>query len=136
MELALGQKYQVKVVKITPRYIVVSMPDDTTEIIHISQIANCFVKYTSDFVSVDQTYEAEAVEGNNRPVELSLKHLDLKSTYRPRQAPAERRSESKYAHKSLDSESFEYMLAKSTSDMNDKCASRQEKHRRNTSRSR
>lgn len=73
-----GEKYQVKVESILPIGAVVRMPDNRTELIHISQIASCFVDSVENFVSVGETYEAEVVEGRGKkPIQLSLKHLGL-----------------------------------------------------------
>ena len=73
-----GEKYQVKVESILPIGAVVRMPDNRTELIHISQIASCFVDSVENFVSVGETYEAEVVEGQGKkPIQLSLKHLGL-----------------------------------------------------------
>lgn len=73
-----GEKYQVTVESILPIGAVVRMPDDRTELIHISQIASCFVDSVENFVSVGETYEAEVVEGQGKkPIQLSLKHLGL-----------------------------------------------------------
>lgn len=74
------EKYQVTVESILPIGAVVRMPDSSTELIHISQIASCFVDSVENFVSVGETYEAEVVEGQGKkPIQLSLKHLGLKN---------------------------------------------------------
>lgn len=76
-----GEKYQVKVESILPIGAVVRMSDSSTELIHISQIASCFVDSVENFVSVGETYEAEVVEGQGKkPIQLSLKHLGLTNT--------------------------------------------------------
>lgn len=82
MELELGKKYNVKVVKLLDFGIVVKMLDVQeycTELIHVSQISDKFVKNIESFVSVGNEYEAEAVSGNGRgkDVQLSLKHLHI-----------------------------------------------------------
>lgn len=75
-----GEKYQVTVESILPIGVVVRMPDNSTELIHISQIASCFVDSVENFVSVGEVYEAEVVEGQGKkPIQLSLKHLGLKN---------------------------------------------------------
>lgn len=132
MELQLGQKYQVRVIKIMPRYVVVELEDKSTQIIHVSKIANCFVKEISDFVSVDTTYEAEAVEGTAHPVELSLKHLNLKST-----APAVKKEFKQHrTAKQNHNANLDDMIAKSNSDLNDKFAQMQNRENRKNRRGR
>lgn len=82
MELELGKKYNVKVIKLLDFGIVVKMldePEFRTELIHVSQISDKFVKNIESFVSVSNEYEAEAVSGNGKgkDVQLSLKHLHI-----------------------------------------------------------
>lgn len=82
MELELGKKYKVKVIKLLDFGIVVKMldePEYRTELIHVSQISDRFVKNIESFVSVGNEYEAEAVSGNGKgkDVQLSLKHLHI-----------------------------------------------------------
>lgn len=82
MELELGKKYNVKVIKMLDFGIVVKMldePEYCTELIHVSQISDRFVKNIESFVSVGNEYEAEAVSGNGKgkDVQLSLKHLHI-----------------------------------------------------------
>lgn len=82
MELELGKKYNVKVIKLLDFGIVVKMldePEYCTELIHVSQISDKFVKNIESFVSVGNEYEAEAVSGNGKgkDVQLSLKHLHI-----------------------------------------------------------
>lgn len=132
MELQLGQKYQVRVIKIMPRFVIVELEDKSTQIIHVSKIANCFVKEISDFVSVDTMYEAEAVEGTTHPIELSLKHLDLKSTI-----PAVKKEFKQHRHTNQNhSANLDDMIAKSNSDLNDKFVQMQNRENRKNRRGR
>ena len=79
-----GEKYQVVVEQILPIGAVVRMPNNTTELIHISQIANAFIDSVDNFVVLGQEYEAEVVEGQGKkPIQLSLKHLNLKNMNAP-----------------------------------------------------
>ena len=92
-----GEKYQVKVESILPIGAVVRMPDNRTELIHISQIASCFVDSVENFVSVGETYEAKVVEGpGKKPIQLSLKHLGL--TNRSHKDRPQKRVHSKDSH--------------------------------------
>lgn len=77
MNLVLGEHYNVVVVKFVSSGIVVRLEDRSTELIHTSRISDKFVKDPANFVQVDQILDAECVEGRTRPLELSLKHLNL-----------------------------------------------------------
>lgn len=70
--------YPAKVVKIEKFGIIVEMEDRSTILVHISNISNSFVSDPANFVSVGETHLAKCIEGKTRPLELSLKHLDLK----------------------------------------------------------
>lgn len=81
MELNLGQTYKVEVIKIIQYGCVVRMGDGTTELVHLSQISNQFVKNVEEFVSIGNVLEAQGVPGLKNPVQLSFKHLNLVSQY-------------------------------------------------------
>lgn len=80
MQLEIGSTYEVKVVKILPVGAVVEMEDGSTELVHISNIADCFVRDVAEFVSVGKYYTATCREGKKRPVELTFIPLGLKSS--------------------------------------------------------
>ena len=82
MDIIVGDRYHVKVVAVKERFVVVEFEDSSTSIIHISKIANCFVKDINDFVAVGDELIAEAVESDEKPFELSLKHLSLKPKHK------------------------------------------------------
>lgn len=77
MNLAVGQSYKVKVVKFTQAGAIVELEDKSTQFIHISQISDKFVHSIGNFLTIGNTYDAVAIEGKARPVELSLRHLHL-----------------------------------------------------------
>ncbi len=79
MKLEAGKTYEVKVIKIIPVGAVVKMEDNTTELVHISNIADCYVAEVADFVDVDKVYTATCREGKNRPLELTFLPLHLES---------------------------------------------------------
>lgn len=81
MELNIGQTYKVEVIKIIQYGCVVRMEDGTTELVHLSQISNQFVKNVEEFVSIGNVLEAKGVPGLKNPVQLSFKHLNLVSPY-------------------------------------------------------
>lgn len=74
-----GKTYQVKVVKILPIGAVVEYVDEpgTTELIHISNIADCFIKDVSDFVTIGDIYTATCEAGKVKPLQLTLIPLGL-----------------------------------------------------------
>lgn len=73
------ENYKVVVEKIISKGIIVRLENDTTEFIHLSNISSDYVDNPNKFVSIGDTYEAKAVQGKARPVELSLKHLNLQA---------------------------------------------------------
>ena len=79
MKLEVGKTYDVSVDRILPIGAVVRMEDGSTELIHISNIADCYVSDVANFVSVGKHYEATCEEGKTRPVQLSLIPLGLSS---------------------------------------------------------
>lgn len=80
MNLVIGQTYPATVVEILPFGAVVSLEDNSTELIHVSNIADCYITNISDFVGVGRTYLATACKGKKLDVELTLKPLHLKSS--------------------------------------------------------
>ena len=78
MQLEVGKKYHVIVINIVQSGAVVELDDKSTALIHISRISDSFVADIRDFVEIRGEYEALGVEGFARPVELSLKHLNLR----------------------------------------------------------
>lgn len=79
MKLVPGNKYRVKVVDLVPVGAVVKMEDNTTELVHISNIADCYVRNVGEYVTIGQEYEATCQVGRNRPAELSFVPLCLKN---------------------------------------------------------
>lgn len=79
MNLEIGKQYNVTVVKILAVGAVVELDDKSTELIHISNIADCYVSDVADFVSVGREYVATCEEGVKKPIQLSLKPLRLES---------------------------------------------------------
>lgn len=86
MDIIVGDRYHVKVVAVKERLVVVEFEDSSTSIIHISKIANCFVKDINDFIAVGDELIAEAIKSDEKPFELSLKHLNLKPKHKPKKS--------------------------------------------------
>lgn len=73
--------YDVEVVKVLGYGMIVRMPDNSTELIHISNMSDKFVANVSDYAKVGDKFNALAVPGKQREVELSLKHLNIQPIY-------------------------------------------------------
>lgn len=73
MKLVVGETYAVTVEKILPYGAIVKMSDGTTQLIHISNISERFVKDINDYVKVGETIQADCIKGNVKPEELSIK---------------------------------------------------------------
>lgn len=82
MEFKVDSLYHVKVIKIVPSGCVVSLDDRSTELIHLSNLSNSYVKDVSDFVAVGDEFEAKAIAGKVKSTELSLRYLDLQPIYK------------------------------------------------------
>ena len=80
MNLEVGKQYNVTVVKVLPIGAVVELEDKSTELVHISNIADCFVADVADFVTVGNNYVATCEEGPKKPLQLTFKPLGLKSS--------------------------------------------------------
>lgn len=82
MKIQEGQMYEITVVKILPKGIIVQIKGTSdTEFIHISKLSTKFVSDISKLVQVGDCFEAICVKGSTR-LELSLKHLNLESLYK------------------------------------------------------
>lgn len=111
MNLSGGQKYKAQVVRIIKKGAIVQLEDDTTELIHLSNISNCFVSDVRQFLRPGDYVEALGIVGKARPVELSLRHLDLKPIYDvPDESNADKQSDSEMKTDDFEHLSFEEML--------------------------
>ena len=83
MVLNIGEKYEVKPIKIIQSGVIVQLSDNSTELIHISNLTNKYVKHISDIynmIDLDKIYVAQAIPGRSRPIELSLKSALISSS--------------------------------------------------------
>lgn len=78
MQLVVGDKYLVIVSHIVNAGVVVKLSDNSTQLIHLSNISDQFVRSPADYVRPGDKYEAECICGFNGKVQLSLKHLKLR----------------------------------------------------------
>lgn len=77
MKLVEHQSYRVTVIRTVPSGVVVRLEDDSTELIHLSNVSEQFVKDPLDYVDLDRSYDAECIIGFNGKLQLSLKPLNL-----------------------------------------------------------
>lgn len=145
MNLELGEAYIITPIRFETFGAIVELQDGSTSLLHVSQISENYVKDPSEYLSIGQEYVAKGVQGiGNKPVQLSLKHLGLKSCYikpemdtdfiptRKKPYPKSKtvrstryQSESKDYHKSLDD-----MIADAQASYNDKMKGQSKKNRR------
>ena len=79
LQLVPGNCYNVKVVKLVRFGAVVELVDNPgqTELVHISNIADCYVQDIADYVQVGDVYKSTCQVGKSRPIELSFIPLGL-----------------------------------------------------------
>lgn len=87
MKIKLGEEYEVTVERIIKCGCVVRMKDNSTQLIHISQISDKFVKDINDFVRIGDKYVATAVQPTGLPLQLSIKHDTTNSKYTEIKSP-------------------------------------------------
>lgn len=93
MNIEIGNYYKGTCVHIDCRGAVFELEDNSTAYVHISKIADCFIKNIGDFIEIGDTYQLECVESNvpgNR-YEFSLIYLNLQNRYASRRHKTERR---------------------------------------------
>lgn len=83
MNIEIGNTYKGTCVHIDCKGAIFELEDQTTAYVHISKIANSFVKNIGDFIDVGDTYELECIESsiNGKGFEFSLLHLNLQNRY-------------------------------------------------------
>ena len=73
MKLTVGQTYEVEVVKVLSYGAIVKLEDNSTQLLHISNISEKFVRDVNDFVKVGEKIKVDCIEGKVKPEELSIK---------------------------------------------------------------
>jgi len=83
LNIEIGNTYKGTCVHIDCKRAIFELEDQTTAYVHISKIANSFVKNIGDFIDVGDTYELECIESsiNGKGFEFSLLHLNLQNRY-------------------------------------------------------
>ena len=118
MELKVGKSYLATALAIKPYGVIMGMEDGSTQLLHISNIANTYVKNIHDYITEGGDYTVYGIEGKVRDVEISL--VKEKIPYTPR-------------HKK--EESFESMLDRYLDPPYDKDRYYDRKNRRNSGKS-
>ena len=111
MELKNSEKYEVTVVEVIPKTgAVVRMEDGTTQLIHISNISDEYVRDVNDYVSVGETLVARCQEGKkeDRPLELSLRYLGICNKFKPEPSINARRNNSYSGNRKPDTRKEQY----------------------------
>ena len=77
MRLFIGHKYRCKAVEILSYGAVTEFEDGSTQLLHISNVAEAFVKDVNNYITVGDTYEVTAIPGKVRPIEITLRQVDI-----------------------------------------------------------
>ena len=72
----------------------VSVNDDVTGLIHISEISNGFVKNVSDYVDIDEIISAKVIDYDdiNNKLRLSIKDINYRNSAKKRKGIVETKS--------------------------------------------
>ena len=73
MKLEIGKTYDVEVVKVLSYGAIVKLEDGSTQLLHISNISDKFVRDVNDFVKVGEKIKVDCIQGKVKPEELSTK---------------------------------------------------------------
>ncbi len=76
-----GHKYLGTAIEIKPYGAILKMDDGTTSLLHISNVSDDYVSNVADFITIGQSYEVTAIPGKVRPVELTLRDVDVSDFY-------------------------------------------------------
>ena len=81
MKLRLGHKYTGQAISIKPFGAILKLDDGSTHVLHISNISNDFVSNVADYIHIGEYYEVTAIPGQTKPIELTLKDVDVSEFY-------------------------------------------------------
>ncbi|MUV36392.1 uncharacterized protein JNUCC1_00194 [Lentibacillus sp. JNUCC-1] len=107
MSIEIGSKVQGKVTGITNFGAFVELPDGKTGLVHISEVADSFVKDVNDHLTVGDEIEVKVLSEKEGKIALSIKKT-VERPERPRKQSQNFRSKGSYKPK----ESFEDKMAK------------------------
>ena len=77
MVFSIGHKYVGEAIELRSYGAILKMEDGSTQLLHISNIANEYIQDVSKYIEVGKKYEVTAIPGQVRAVELTLKHVDI-----------------------------------------------------------
>lgn len=77
MKLEIGHRYRCKAEFLLHYGVIMRMEDGSTELLHISNVTDGYVAELSKFVTVGQEYEVTAIPGKSRPIEITLKDVEV-----------------------------------------------------------
>lgn len=126
MKLIKGNYYDVVPIKMEPFGIVVEAKDESTHLIHISQISKDYVDDVVNFVSIGKHYNALAIDGTkNKSVQLSLLHLGLKSqrVFPKKSKESSYKQTASYLNSKSYQDKLDSMISKTEKDYRDKVKS-------------
>jgi len=77
MHFTIGERYLGEVIEIKPYGAVLKFSDESTYLLHISNIADEFVQDVSKYVSIGDTCEVLAIPGKVKAIELTRRNVDI-----------------------------------------------------------
>lgn len=83
MNLVIGNKYKCKAVEIREYGAIMEMEDGSTQLLHISNISDKFVRNVSDYITVGESYEVTAIQGRVRDIEITMRDPSNNMYQRP-----------------------------------------------------
>lgn len=84
MQLTVGEIYEGKVTKIMGFGAFVALPEGSSGLVHISEIANTYVNQVTDHVAEGQTVKVKVIGiGDNGKINLSIKQAEPRAQNRP-----------------------------------------------------
>lgn len=81
MRFLLGHKYTGRAIAIKEYGAILRFDDNSTQLLHISNISDDFVKNVADYIHVGEYYDVTAIPGTTKPIELTLKDVDVSEFY-------------------------------------------------------
>lgn len=77
MRLVIGHRYECKAIEVLPYGAVMEFEDGSTNLLHISNVADEYVKDISTFIQVGKLYTVTAIPGKVKSVEITLRDVDI-----------------------------------------------------------
>lgn len=77
MEYKVGKTYSGVAIEIKSYGAVLRMEDGSTDLLHISNIADDFIQDVSKYIEVGKTYKVLAIPGKVKPIEITMRSVDI-----------------------------------------------------------